>query len=131
MACPSPTPRVTWVVDIGGGHDEVAVPCRWADIVYARSVRVGGDLPMGNEANQSTTLAPTAHNLLMFAIHRRAYATKSSAHGRMPDDGRGASAHPWRADLLNGRAKGKTRNQAKRNVARSAGRTVSANPARP
>jgi len=72
---PITDPTGNMVVDIGGGTTEVAV-LSLGDIVYARSVRVGGD--------------------------RMDEAIISYGTARMPDDGRGTSMQIRGRDLLNG-----------------------------
>ncbi|MEO1043799.1 MAG: rod shape-determining protein, partial [Pseudomonadota bacterium] len=82
---PITDPTGNMVVDIGGGTTEVAV-LSLADIVYARSVRVGGDRM--DEAIVS--YLRRQHNLLVGdATAERVKTSIGSA--RMPDDGRGAS----------------------------------------
>ena len=84
------------VVDIGGGTTEVAV-LSLGDIVYARSVRVGGDRM--DEA--IINYLRRQHNLLVGeATAERIKTTIGTA--RMPDDGRGQSMMIRGRDLLNG-----------------------------
>jgi rod shape-determining protein MreB len=84
------------VVDIGGGTTEVAV-LSLGDIVYARSVRTGGDKM--DEAIIS--YLRRHHNLLVGeATAERIKTTIGCA--RMPNDGRGQSMEIRGRDLLNG-----------------------------
>ncbi len=84
------------VVDIGGGTTEVAV-LSLGDIVYARSVRTGGDKM--DEA--LINYLRRHHNLLVGeATAERIKTTIGMA--RMPDDGRGQSMEIRGRDLLNG-----------------------------
>ena len=84
------------VVDIGGGATEVAV-LSLGDIVYARSVRVGGDRM--DEAIISY-LRRQQNLLVGESTAERIKTTIGTA--RMPDDGRGTSLHIRGRDLLNG-----------------------------
>jgi MreB/Mrl family cell shape determining protein len=84
------------VVDIGGGTTEVAV-LSLGDIVYARSVRVGGDRM--DEAIIS--YLRRQQNLLIGRGTAERIKT-SIGTARMPDDGRGASMQIRGRDLLNG-----------------------------
>ena len=93
---PITDPTGNMVVDVGGGTTEVAV-LSLGDIVYARSVRVGGDRM--DEAIIS--YLRRQHNLLVGeATAERIKMTIGTA--RMPDDGRGQSLHIRGRDLLNG-----------------------------
>jgi rod shape-determining protein MreB len=93
---PITDPTGSMVVDIGGGTTEVAV-LSLADIVYARSVRVGGDRM--DEAIIS--YLRRQHNLLIGEATAERIKT-SIGTARMPDDGRGASMRIRGRDLLNG-----------------------------
>ena len=84
------------VVDIGGGTTEVAI-LSLGDIVYARSVRVGGDRM--DEAIISY-LRRQQNLLVGEATAERIKTTIGTA--RMPDDGRGAALQIRGRDLLNG-----------------------------
>jgi len=84
------------VVDIGGGTTEVAV-LSLGDIVYARSVRVGGDRM--DEAIIS--YLRRQQNLLVGESTAERIKT-SIGTARMPDDGRGASMMIRGRDLLTG-----------------------------
>ena len=84
------------VVDIGGGTTEVAV-LSLADIVYARSVRVGGDRM--DEAIISY-LRRQQNLLIGEATAERIKTTIGTA--LMPKDGRGAHSEIRGRDLLNG-----------------------------
>ena len=93
---PVTEPIGTMIVDIGGGTTEVAV-LSLADIVYARSVRMGGDRM--DEAIVS--YLRRQHNLLVGeATAERIKKTIGTA--RMPDKGRGAVMAIRGRDLLNG-----------------------------
>ena len=93
---PITDPTGNMVVDIGGGTTEVAV-LSLGDIVYARSVRVGGDRM--DEAIIS--YLRRQHNLLIGESTSERIKT-SIGTLRMPDDGRGASMMIRGRDLLNG-----------------------------
>jgi rod shape-determining protein MreB len=84
------------VVDIGGGTTEVAV-LSLGDIVYARSIRVGGDKM--DEAIISY-LRRQQNILIGEATAERIKTTIGTA--RTPDDGRGRSIEIRGRDLLNG-----------------------------
>ncbi|EPX86695.1 rod shape-determining protein MreB [Rubellimicrobium thermophilum DSM 16684] len=93
---PITDPTGNMVVDIGGGTTEVAV-LSLGDIVYARSVRVGGDRM--DEAIIS--YLRRQHNLLVGeSTAERIKTTIGTA--RMPDDGRGQTMMIRGRDLLNG-----------------------------
>ncbi|MEM9011357.1 MAG: rod shape-determining protein [Pseudomonadota bacterium] len=93
---PITDPTGSMVVDIGGGTTEVAV-LSLGDIVYARSVRVGGDRM--DEAIISHLRRH--HNLLVGeSTAERIKTTIGSA--RTPDDGRGQAMEVRGRDLLNG-----------------------------
>ena len=82
---PIADPTGNMVVDVGGGTTEVAV-LSLGDVVYARSVRVGGDRM--DEAIIS--YLRRQHNLLVGeATAEKIKITIGTA--RMPDDGRGAA----------------------------------------
>jgi rod shape-determining protein MreB len=84
------------VVDIGGGTTEVAV-LSLGDVVYARSIRVGGDRM--DEAIVS--YLRRQHNLLVGESTAEKIKTTIGT-ARMPDDGRGARMEVRGRDLLNG-----------------------------
>ena len=94
------------VVDIGGGTTEVAV-LSLGDIVYARSVRVGGD----RMDDAIISYLRRQQNLLVGESTAERIKT-SIGTARMPDDGRGASMHVRGRDLLNGIPKEIEINQA-------------------
>ena len=81
---PITDPTGSMVVDIGGGTTEVAV-LSLGDIVYARSVRVGGDRM--DEAIIS--YLRRQHNLLVGEATAERIKTQIGT-ARMPEDGRGA-----------------------------------------
>lgn len=93
---PVTEPSGSMVVDIGGGTTEVAV-LSLGDIVYARSIRVGGDRM--DEAIVS--YLRRQHNLLIGESTAERIKT-SIGTARMPDDGRGQSMQIRGRDLLNG-----------------------------
>ena len=93
---PVTEPVGSMVVDIGGGTTEVAV-LSLGDIVYARSVRVGGDRM--DEAIIS--YLRRQQNLLVGESTAERIKT-SIGTARMPDDGRGSSMQIRGRDLLNG-----------------------------
>lgn len=93
---PITEPTGNMVVDIGGGTTEVAV-LSLGDVVYARSVRVGGDRM--DEA--IIGYLRRQHNLLVGeSTAERIKTTIGTA--RMPEDGRGARMDVRGRDLLNG-----------------------------
>ena len=93
---PITDPTGNMVVDIGGGTTEVAV-ISLGDIVYARSVRTGGDRM--DEAIIS--YLRRQHNILVGESTAERIKT-SIGTARMPDDGRGQSMEIRGRDLLNG-----------------------------
>jgi rod shape-determining protein MreB len=93
---PITDPTGSMVVDIGGGTTEVAV-LSLGDIVYARSVRVGGDRM--DEAIIS--YLRRQHNLLVGEATAERIKT-SIGTARMPEDGRGQTMEIRGRDLLNG-----------------------------
>ena len=103
---PITDPTGNMVVDIGGGTTEVAV-LSLGDIVYARSVRVGGDRM--DEA--IINYLRRQQNLLIGESTAERIKT-SIGTARMPDDGRGASMQIRGRDLLNGVPKETEINQA-------------------
>ena len=103
---PITDPTGNMVVDIGGGTTEVAV-LSLGDIVYARSVRVGGDRM--DEAIVS--YLRRQHNLLIGESTAERIKTAIGT-ARMPDDGRGQSMQIRDRDLLNGVPKETEVNQA-------------------
>ena len=103
---PITDPTGSMVVDIGGGTTEVAV-LSLGDIVYARSVRIGGD-----RMDEAIISYLRRHQNLLIgeATAERIKTTIGTA--RMPDDGRGASILIRGRDLLNGVPKETEINQA-------------------
>ncbi|ARO13940.1 Actin-like protein ATPase involved in cell morphogenesis [Ketogulonicigenium robustum] len=93
---PITDPTGSMVVDIGGGTTEVAV-LSLGDIVYARSVRVGGDRMDEAIINY---LRRQQNLLVGEATAERIKTTIGTA--RMPDDGRGQSMLIRGRDLING-----------------------------
>ena len=94
------------VVDIGGGTTEVAV-LSLGDIVYARSVRVGGD-----RMDDAIINYLRRHQNLLIGESTAERIKTSIGTARMPDDGRGTSMHIRGRDLLNGVPKETEINQA-------------------
>lgn len=103
---PITDPTGNMVVDIGGGTTEVAV-LSLGDIVYARSVRVGGDRM---DESIISYLRRQQNLLVGEATAERIKTTIGTA--RMPDDGRGRSIPIRGRDLLNGVPKEIEINQA-------------------
>jgi len=93
---PITDPTGNMVVDIGGGTTEVAV-LSMGDIVYAQSVRVGGDRM--DEAIIS--YLRRQQNLLVGESTAERIKTSIGKAG-MPDDGRGASMHIRGRNSVNG-----------------------------
>ncbi|TRD23484.1 rod shape-determining protein [Palleronia caenipelagi] len=93
---PITDPTGSMVVDVGGGTTEVAV-LSLGDIVYARSVRVGGDSMDEAIINY---LRRQQNILIGDATAERIKTTIGSA--RMPSDGRGQSMLIRGRDLVNG-----------------------------
>ncbi|MGB0412164.1 MAG: rod shape-determining protein [Pikeienuella sp.] len=89
-------PTGSMVVDIGGGTTEVAV-LSLGDIVYARSVRVGGD-----KMDDSIISYLRRQQNLLVGEATAERVKKSIGIARMPDDGRGESMEIRGRDLLNG-----------------------------
>jgi rod shape-determining protein MreB len=103
---PITDPTGSMVVDVGGGTTEVAV-LSLGDIVYARSVRVGGDRM--DEA--IVNYLRRQHNLLIGDSTAERIKTEIGT-ARMPDDGRGQALMIRGRDLLNGVPKETEINQA-------------------
>jgi rod shape-determining protein MreB len=93
---PITDPTGNMVVDIGGGTTEVAV-LSLGDVVYARSIRVGGDRM--DEAIVS--YLRRQHNLLVGESTAEKIKTTIGT-ARMPEDGRGQRMEVRGRDLLNG-----------------------------
>ncbi len=89
-------PTGSMVVDIGGGTTEVAV-LSLGDIVYARSVRVGGD-----KMDDSIISYLRRQQNLLVGEATAERIKKAIGIARMPDDGRGQSMQIRGRDLLNG-----------------------------
>ncbi|MEM9903339.1 MAG: rod shape-determining protein, partial [Pseudomonadota bacterium] len=103
---PITDPTGSMVVDIGGGTTEVAV-LSLGDIVYARSVRVGGD----RMDDAIVSYLRRQQNILIGDSTAERIKT-SIGSARMPDDGRGASMLIRGRDLINGVPKETEVNQA-------------------
>jgi rod shape-determining protein MreB len=84
------------IVDIGGGTTEVAV-LSLGDVVYAKSIRVGGDRM--DEA--IINYLRRQHNLLVGESTAEKIKVEIGT-ARMPDDGRGGRMEVRGRDLLNG-----------------------------
>jgi rod shape-determining protein MreB len=93
---PIADPTGNMIVDIGGGTTEVAV-LSLGDVVYAKSVRVGGDRM--DEA--IINYLRRQHNLLVGDSTAEKIKMEIGT-ARMPDDGRGARMEVRGRDLLNG-----------------------------
>ena len=93
---PITEPTGSMVVDIGGGTTEVAV-LSLGDIVYARSVRVGGD-----RMDDSVINYLRRHHNLLVGEQTAERIKNAIGTARMPDDGRGEVLMVRGRDLLNG-----------------------------
>ena len=93
---PITDPTGSMVVDIGGGTTEVAV-MSLADIVYARSVRVGGD-----RMDEALISYLRRHQNLLVGESTAERVKKEIGTARMPEDGRGDVMTIRGRDLLNG-----------------------------
>ena len=93
---PIQSPTGSMVVDIGGGTTEVAV-LSLADIVYARSVRVGGD-----RMDEALISYLRRHQNLLVGESTAERIKKEIGTARMPEDGRGEVMRIRGRDLLNG-----------------------------
>jgi rod shape-determining protein MreB len=93
---PITDPTGSMVVDIGGGTTEVAI-LSLGDIVYARSIRVGGDRRYKN---------------ILVGESTAEIIKESIGAARKPEDGRGASMQVRGRDLLTGVPKEVEINQA-------------------
>ena len=93
---PITDPTGSMVVDIGGGTTEVAV-LSLGDVVYARSVRIGGD----RMDDAIISYLRRSHNLFIGESTAERVKTQIGT-ARMPDDGRGAAIMVRGRDLLNG-----------------------------
>ncbi len=93
---PITDPTGNMIVDIGGGTTEVAV-LSLGDVVYARSIRVGGDRMDEAIINY---LRRQQNLLVGEQTAERIKTTIGTA--RMPNDGRGTAVHIRGRDLING-----------------------------
>ncbi|WP_179380146.1 rod shape-determining protein [Jannaschia marina] len=93
---PITDPTGSMVVDIGGGTTEVAV-MSLADIVYARSIRVGGD-----RMDEALISYLRRHQNLLVGESTAERIKKEIGTARMPENGRGEVLHIRGRDLLNG-----------------------------
>ena len=93
---PITDPTGNMVVDIGGGTTEVAV-LSLGDIVYARSIRVGGD-----RMDESIINYLRRHHNLLVGESTAERIKTSIGIARTPDDGRGSSMMIRGRDILNG-----------------------------
>ena len=89
-------PTGSMVVDIGGGTTEVAV-LSLGDIVYARSVRVGGD-----KMDDAIISYLRRQQNLLVGESTAERIKKAIGTARKPDDGRGEAMEIRGRDLLNG-----------------------------
>jgi rod shape-determining protein MreB len=89
-------PTGSMVVDVGGGTTEVAV-LSLGDIVYARSVRVGGD-----KMDEAIISYLRRQQNLLIGEATAERIKKSIGTALMPEDGRGLSMEIRGRDLLNG-----------------------------
>lgn len=93
---PIADPTGSMVVDIGGGTTEVAV-LSLGDIVYARSVRVGGD-----RMDDALISYLRRHQNLLVGESTAERIKTEIGTARMPKDGKGKSLKIRGRDLLNG-----------------------------
>ena len=93
---PITEPTGSMIVDIGGGTTEVAV-LSLGDIVYARSVRVGGD-----RMDDAIVAYLRRHHNLLVGEQTAERIKNTIGTARMPDDGRGEVLMVRGRDLLNG-----------------------------
>ena len=93
---PITDPIGNMVVDIGGGTTEVAV-VSLGDIVYARSIRVGGD-----RMDEAIISYLRRHQNLLVGESTAEQIKTSIGTARMPDDGRGTSMQIRGRNLLSG-----------------------------
>ncbi len=94
------------VVDIGGGTTEVAI-LSLGNIVYARSVRVGGD-----KFDEAIVAFIRRHHNLLVGEMTAERIKKGIATAKIPKDGQGASIEVRGRDLVNGVPKEIEINQA-------------------
>ena len=99
-------PAGNMVVDIGGGTTEVAV-LSLGDIVYARSVRVGGDL-----MDEAIINYLRRQQNLLIGVATAERVKTSIGTARMPENGSGTSITIRGRDLVNGVPKETKINQA-------------------
>jgi rod shape-determining protein MreB len=99
-------PTGNMVVDIGGGTTEVAV-LSLGDIVYARSVRIGGD-----RMDEAIINYLRRHQNLLVGVATAERIKTSIGTARMPRDGHGTTMMIRGRDLVNGIPKEATVNQA-------------------
>jgi rod shape-determining protein MreB len=93
---PIADPTGSMIVDIGGGTTEVAV-LSLGDVVYARSVRVGGD-----RMDEAIINYLRRHHNLLIGEATAEKVKMQIGTARMPDDGRGQRLEVRGRDLLNG-----------------------------
>jgi rod shape-determining protein MreB len=99
-------PTGSMVVDIGGGTTEVAV-LSLGDIVYANSVRVGGD-----RMDEALMSYLRRYKNMLIGVATAEKIKESIGCARKPDDNRGASMQVRGRDLLTGVPKEIEINQA-------------------
>ena len=93
---PITDPTGNMVVDVGGGTTEVAV-LSLGDIVYARSIRIGGD-----RMDESIINYLRRHHNLLVGESTAERIKTSIGTARVPDDARGSSMMIRGRDILNG-----------------------------
>jgi rod shape-determining protein MreB and related proteins len=103
---PITDPTGSMVVDIGGGTTEVAV-LSLGDIVYARSIRVGGD-----RMDEALIAYLRRHQSMLVGESTVEKIKTTIGTARVPKDGRGAVMHIRGRDILNGVPKEIEINQA-------------------
>ena len=99
-------PTGSMVVDIGGGTTEVAV-LSLGDIVYANSVRVGGD-----RMDEALMSYLRRYKNMLIGVATAEKIKESIGSARKPDDNRGAAMQVRGRDLLSGVPKEIEINQA-------------------
>ncbi|MFQ3355608.1 MAG: rod shape-determining protein MreB, partial [Paracoccaceae bacterium] len=103
---PITDPTGSMVVDIGGGTTEVAI-LSLGDIVYARSIRVGGD-----RMDEALISYLRRYKNILVGESTAEIIKESIGAARKPEDGRGASMQVRGRDLLTGVPKEVEINQA-------------------
>jgi rod shape-determining protein MreB len=93
---PVPEPTASMIVDIGGGTTEVAV-LSLGGIVYARSVRVGGD-----KMDEAIIAYVRRHRNVLIGESSAERIKKEIGSACMPEDGEGRAIGVTGRDLTNG-----------------------------